>query len=46
MVKEANAVWHNSGRKESEISIRYQYKCKHSPDSRPGKYCVHTTWKR
>ena len=26
MVKEANAVWHNSGRKESEIPIRYQYK--------------------
>ena len=25
MVKGFNDVWHNSGRKESEISIRYQY---------------------
>ena len=25
MVKGFNEAWHNSGRKESEISIRYQY---------------------
>ena len=26
MVKGFNEAWRNSGRKESEISIRYQYK--------------------
>ena len=26
MVKAANEVWHNSGRKESKVFIRYQYK--------------------
>ena len=30
MVKGFNEAWRNSGRKESEISIRYQYKIRKS----------------
>ncbi len=33
MVKGFNEAWRNSGRKESEISIRYQYKYKQGAKS-------------
>ena len=34
MVKGFNEAWRNSGRKESEISIRYQYKVLYSIQNR------------
>ena len=34
VVKGFNEAWRNSGRKESEISIRYQYKLSHRENAR------------
>ncbi len=41
MVKGFNEAWRDSGRKESEISIRYQYKYNYTPITRQRFYlCV------
>ena len=44
MVKGFNEAWRNSGRKESEISIRYQYKSKRAIEMKEWHFTARMIW--